>query len=122
MKLLQQIIEKANGIRGLIETGCSHEVIYTISEIEVLLMQVLAGIEDRADAVRDETRLLSESRQWMGRDHMLAMEQIDQLIECFEAIGRECAACRTAPGFEGGVIDEADEALLLQGDAAHWFG
>ena len=122
MVLLKQIIEKAREIRDQIEMGCHYETVFSIDEIEGMLMQVPAGVEDWADAMRDEAQLLSEARQWMVRDHLLAIEKINLLIERFEAIDRACAEHHTAPEMPEDVSDTDELAVTGGQDATHWFG
>ena len=84
--------------------------------------QVPAGVEDWADAMRDEIQLLSEARQWMVRDHALAIEKINLLIERFEAIDLACAEHHTAPEMPEDVSGTDEPAVAAGQEATHWFG
>lgn len=83
-------------------------------EIEEKMMQLSAEIDDWAHAMRDDFRLFTEAREWMGRDHLLAIEKIEQAIVSFEAINQVC------------LNDEAEKDLIPESagaaDAGRWFG
>lgn len=97
MELLNEVIEKAREVADLLEAECHQEASFAIATIEELLTQLPAGVEDWAHALHDEFRLFSEARQWMGRDHCLAIQKIEEAIEGFEAINLEAAERGTAP-------------------------
>lgn len=97
MELLTEIIEKAHEVQDLLEAECHQEASFTIAMMEEMLIQLPAGVEDWAHSLREEFGLFTEARQWMSRDHRLAIEKIEQAVERFEAINRECQAQQTAP-------------------------
>ncbi|MFN3168800.1 MAG: hypothetical protein ACE37H_17230 [Phycisphaeraceae bacterium] len=97
MELLNEIIEKAHEAQALLEAECHQDASFAIAAMEELLIQMPAGVEDWAHALRDEFRLLTEARQWMGRDPRLAIAKIEQAVTSFEAINREASARHTSP-------------------------
>lgn len=97
MELLNEIIEKAREAIDLIEAECHHQASFELGLIEQLMMQLPAGVEDWAQALRDEFRLFTEAREWMDRDHLLAIEKIEQAVASFEAIKREARDRHIAP-------------------------
>lgn len=97
MELLNEIIDKAHEVQDLLEAECHQDASFAIATMEELLIQMPAGVEDWAHALRDEFRLFTEARQWMGRDHRLAIEKIEQAVASFEAINREAQARHTSP-------------------------
>jgi hypothetical protein len=63
--------------------------LFAIATIVERLIQLPAGVEDWAHALRGELRLFAEARRWMGRDHRLAIETIEQAVMGSETINLE---------------------------------
>jgi len=97
MELLNEIIEKAHEAQDLLEAECHQDASFVIATMEELLIQLPAGVEDWAHALKEEFRLFTEVRQWMGRDHRLAIEKIEQAVMSFEAINREARLRHISP-------------------------
>lgn len=97
MELLNEIIEKAQEAKEHLEAECHQQASFALATVEEMLVQLPAGVEDWAHALRDEFRLFTEAREWMGRDHLLAIEKIEQAVASFEAINRETQVRHTAP-------------------------
>ena len=104
MELLNEIIDKAREAQALLEAECHLDASLTIAEMEGLLVQLPAGVEDWAHALRDEFCLFTEARQRMGRDPHGAIEKIREAVERFEAINGQALALHTAPELPGDVV------------------
>lgn len=97
MELLNEIIDKAHEVHDLLEAQCYQEASFAIATMEELLVQLPAGVEDWAHALRDEFRLFTEAREWMRRDPHLALDKIEEAVASFEAINREAQVRHVAP-------------------------
>ncbi len=97
MELIKEIIDRGREVQDLLEAQCHHEASFAIATIEEMLMQLPAGVEDWAHALQDEFRLLGEAKQWMVRDHFLAIQKIEQAIAGFERVNRQASEHEVAP-------------------------
>lgn len=97
MKLLTDMIARANEVKGLLEIECRDDAERTLLDMEVMLNELPASVEDWAHMLLEESSHFAEARLWLRRDPSRALEQIEEGIDRLEEINKIARGYSVAP-------------------------
>lgn len=105
MKLIADMIDKANKARELLDTECLDEASRVLYEIEVMFDELPGAIEDWAHMLLEESSHFSEARAWIHKDKLRALNEVEQGLEKLEQVNERAKEYDVAPESEEDLDD-----------------
>lgn len=97
MKLLTDMIAKANKVKDLLEIECRDDAERTLLDMEVMLNELPGAVEDWAHMLLEESSHFAEARAWIHKDKFRALSQIEAGIDRLEEINQIAQGYGVAP-------------------------
>ncbi len=99
MQLVNEMLRKVRLAHDLVETDQVSEASLVLYELELLLDEVPANVEDRIHFVVEEGNLCSQIRRLIHVDKFAALSQLKEIFQHLSRVNQDCNHPSVLPEF-----------------------